>query len=46
MALKQKLSDGIALIGYTLHFGFNEILSMSLNEFIDYSEIAKRINES
>lgn len=39
------LTEGIALIGYALHFSLRDIKNMAWSEFLDYIEISKKIVE-
>ena len=40
---RKKLTEGIALIGHSLHFTLKDIMSLEFNEFVDYYEIALKL---
>ena len=42
---RKKLMEGFALIGHTLHFTLSDILSLEFNEFVEYYEIAVKLNK-
>ena len=35
--------EGVAIIAHTLHFSFNEIMELELNEYQSFLEIASEI---
>ena len=37
--------EGFALIGHTLHFTLSDIVSLEFNEFVEYYEIAVKLNK-